>query len=169
MRLIKTICVIVIFIAASAPLFLSAFFLGGRILIRHAMLEKMENQQLTSVQIPEDSFRWYKQDREVVIDGKMFDVKSIELIKGVYHLTGLFDEVETALNEKLNDIHDNNNDPSSETNLIFHVSLGIEGEEKLLNQFQFYSPDELHIQKNLFQVMMKPQHQLDILSPPPKI
>ena len=168
MRLIKAICVIVIFIAATAPLFLSAFFLGGRILIHRSMLEKMEIQHLTTVKIPEESFRWYNLENEIEINGRMFDVKSHKLINGVYLVTGLYDEMETALNEKLNKILENN-DPSTDSNLIFQVSLGIEGEEKLFCQFQFYSLDEVLIQKNLFSDMLKPQHHLDILSPPPKI
>ena len=102
MRLIKAICVIVIFIAATAPLFLSAFFLGGRILIHRSMLEKMEIQHLTTVKIPEESFRWYNLENEIEINGRMFDVKSHKLINGVYQVTGLYDEMETALNEKLN-------------------------------------------------------------------
>jgi hypothetical protein len=168
MRLVKTITIISFFIAASAPLFLSAFFLGGRMLIRHTMMENLEIRYLTTLQIPEESFRWYKQDREIQIDGKMFDVKSLELKNGLYHVSGLYDDEETELNEEMNKFHESSDDQPSGSNIIFQVCLGIVSEDKSFYHFQFIPPDEIIMQNSLHQINLKPQQYLATYSPPPE-
>ena len=74
------------------PMFLSSFFLGGRMAIRIIMFEKMEKENIQSISLPADKINWYKKNRELIIDGKMFDVKSIEKQGDEYVITGLFDD-----------------------------------------------------------------------------
>ena len=64
-------------LTALLPMFLSCLFLGGRIVIRITMMEKMEKDELQTISIPTDQIKWFKKNRELMIDGKMFDVKSI--------------------------------------------------------------------------------------------
>lgn len=61
------------------------------------MEEKLEADQLQTVIIPVEHFRWYEENREIIVDGMMFDVKSIQLENDHYVVTGLFDEAETEL------------------------------------------------------------------------
>jgi hypothetical protein len=97
MDLRRTISIFIICFAASAPLFMPAYFITNRSLIRHQMMERMEKQHLTAIQVPAEEFHWYEKGREILVDGKMFDVKSIRLHNGTYFITGLFDEQETEL------------------------------------------------------------------------
>lgn len=62
------------------------------------MREKLESEELQTVVVPVKEFRWYEENREIIIDGMMFDVKSVTMQGHNYIVTGLFDEFETELN-----------------------------------------------------------------------
>ena len=59
--------------------------------------ERLERKALVSVTIPAADLHWHKRGREAVIDGKLFDVKTMRQTGGQIVLTGLFDEAETAI------------------------------------------------------------------------
>jgi hypothetical protein len=67
------------------------------------MMERLEQAHLQTIEIPATSVQWHEEDREIIVDGKMFDVKSYHTIAGTVNIrfTGLFDEAETELEEKL--------------------------------------------------------------------
>lgn len=88
-------------IAATVPMFLSAFFLGGRAVLRHAMREKIQSHELVSLEIPGSAIHWVEKGKELVIDGRMFDVRSIRYEGDTCLLTGLFDDDETTLYTQL--------------------------------------------------------------------
>ncbi len=53
---------------------------------------------LHTVLIPKNELRWVKPGKEIIVDEKMFDVKSItETDNGFYRVTGLYDYEETSL------------------------------------------------------------------------
>lgn len=125
MPLRKKIAVILICFTALLPLFLSSFFLGGRIVIRIIMFEKLEKENIQSLRLPADKINWYKKGRELIIDGKMFDVKSIEKQGDEYMITGLFDEMETTLNDQLAMAHEQGNQHKTGSNQLLQVCLGL--------------------------------------------
>jgi hypothetical protein len=71
----------------------------------HDRLE--ESSALIQLRIPEKEVHWMDR-REISVDGKMFDIKSQELINGLYYFTGHFDERETALQQKQQASHTEN-------------------------------------------------------------
>jgi hypothetical protein len=102
----RVISLILLTLLASAPLLVPAYFMASRQIIRSQMLEKMEEQNLVSVEVPAAEFQWYEEGREIIINGRMFDVKSITLSDGVYFIRGLFDEKETELKQALQNQQD---------------------------------------------------------------
>jgi hypothetical protein len=104
------------------------------------MLHSLEKDQVTTIRIPEKDFKWYEENREILIDGKMFDVKSIQLIEGIYEVTGLFDEMETELNAMLEDLHKDAKNTQDKTFNIFQVCLGLISETPFISN---------HIQQRL--------------------
>ncbi|HEY0678810.1 MAG TPA: hypothetical protein VGD17_11025 [Chitinophagaceae bacterium] len=73
--------------------------------IWHEMEEKLEKEQLQTITIPVNSFRWFKKNKEILVAGKMFDVKSITIRNNEYVVTGLYDEQETELHMVLQKMH----------------------------------------------------------------
>jgi hypothetical protein len=92
------------------------------------MHEKLEKENFQTISIPESEFKWFKKNREIIVDRKMFDVKLIEKKDGVYYVTGIFDEMETALNNQLEKTSENKNS-SAGTSTDFQVCLGLIAEK----------------------------------------
>ena len=61
------------------------------------MKERMENQSLHSITLANNEIHWAKKGKEILVNGKMFDVKSITCKNGLTTFYGLYDEEETLL------------------------------------------------------------------------
>jgi hypothetical protein len=61
------------------------------------MKENMEQHYLQTITIAENKVQWLKKGKEILVSGKMFDIKSSEKEGSQFIFTGLFDEEETAL------------------------------------------------------------------------
>ena len=99
------------------------------------MLEKIEEDELQTINLPTDQIQWYKKNHELIIDGKMFDVKSIRQLGDSSIITGLFDEEDTALHEALAGMHEQKNKGQNNSLLLYQVCLGIIGEQNPLKDY----------------------------------
>lgn len=89
------------------------------------MLSNLKEEKITTIHVAEKELQWYKKNHEILVDGKMFDVKSIELKDGVYEITGLFDDMETELNAMLEEIHSDAGKKQEKSISIYQVCLGL--------------------------------------------
>jgi hypothetical protein len=121
----KHIAAILLCIAAVVPMLLSSFFLGGRIVVRHMMLEKLQHEELQTIRLHHTDLRWYKKDHEIVVDGRMFDVKKLEIAGDTCIVSGLFDDNETELFDQLVKTEDSRQESSNPGANLFHACLGI--------------------------------------------
>ncbi|MGB4842990.1 MAG: hypothetical protein WBP16_00850 [Ferruginibacter sp.] len=105
----------------AVPVFLSLKFILEQSLIQQEVEEKMEKEALISVSIPAAELVWVKKGKEILLDGKFFDVKSMTAENGQITLIGYFDEKETELVEKYKNTTDKNssNNPLSQLALKF--------------------------------------------------
>lgn len=125
MRLRRIISISCIILASSLPLIFSGFFLSSRFMIRMNMFERVNKEQLTTIKIPENEIEWYNQGHELILEGKMFDVKAIHLENGIYTISGLFDDDETEL-DSIEEYYANQEGHSKKiTFQIFQNFLGI--------------------------------------------
>jgi hypothetical protein len=167
MKFKRTIACILLIAASALPLFFSAFFIGGRVLIRHIMLERLEKENVQTLYIPAAEFKWFKKDREILVNGKMFDVKSVNLTGNVYTVKGIFDDLETELNTKLEKSAENKN-AANNNNVIYQVCLGLIAEKP------FTSFPDFAIRKIITRKKNAEAHQplcwtyLQHFSPPPE-
>lgn len=65
------------------------------------MKEKMEQAELHTIALADNEIQWAKAGKEIWVQGKMFDIKSIEHKDGITIFKGLFDEEETILKQNL--------------------------------------------------------------------
>ena len=106
---LKKIPVIFLFCTGSIPVCMTLFFLAKQQIVRHEMKEKLEQQYLQTITLPASEVYWIKNKKEILVDGKMFDIKSFSLKNDQYEFTGLFDDEETALVKQLeNNTRQNN-------------------------------------------------------------
>jgi hypothetical protein len=108
---------------ATIPLLMSPAFLAGRIVIRKVMLSRLESSGLQTYAIPLNRLKWYTEGHELLIDGRMFDVKSIHQEGDKYVVSGLFDDDETELNHIITAASSPNNQDNGI--LLFKSCLGI--------------------------------------------
>lgn len=80
-----------------APLLFIIIFTVKQQAIRHRMKERMENQSLHSITLANNEIDWVKKGKEIRVNGKMFDIKSITCKNGLITFYGLYDEEETIL------------------------------------------------------------------------
>lgn len=98
------------------------------------MKEELEKQSLCSVTVHESKIVWMKPGKEILVNGKMFDIKSSETSKGYTTFTGLYDEEETLLNRLLDETWkrkstDQNNNIITH---LFHLLKGFFNEKNSL-------------------------------------
>jgi hypothetical protein len=114
----KKILAFAMLLLAAAPLFFILGHLVKRELAYHQMMEKLENNSLHTISIPLTDINWIKKNKEVMVDGKLFDVKSWEIIDGQAKLVGLFDDEETKLEKEFNSTMQQNNNQQAPINQL---------------------------------------------------
>ena len=109
----KKILAFVMLLAVAAPLLFFAGFLLKQKLIENDMKEKLESTSLQTVAVNTGDIQWVKENKEAVIDGKLFDVKS-SITKGdQLILTGLYDNDEDCLHKQFNNLVQQKNGAAS--------------------------------------------------------
>ncbi len=89
--------------AANIPAVLNTSYVLRILQVKHQMFEQLEKESLVSISIPEKDIQWLEEDKELVVNGRYFDVKSICKKNGQFLITGLFDDVEKSLAAKASD------------------------------------------------------------------
>jgi hypothetical protein len=87
----------VLLLIVTTPLFFSAFFLVKKKIIQREMEEKLEIASLETITVSVSDFVWLKKGKEILVNGKMFDVKSHQVNGTKITFTGLYDDKEKEL------------------------------------------------------------------------
>ncbi len=66
---------------------------------RHEIKERLEENLLHTIRVKNDDYRWIKPGKEIMVEGRMFDIKHYREVGSETEFTGLYDEEETALNQ----------------------------------------------------------------------
>ena len=86
-----------------------------------AMEEKLEQSSLQTIIVSTNELVWLEKDREVLINGKLFDVKSTSIINDSTRLTGLFDIEENEILEDIYTMEENDDQSSPVCSLLAHM------------------------------------------------
>ncbi len=97
-RLRFTILIITCASVTLFPMISGLHYLFSKYAIEHEMLEKLEEGSLETLTLKEGSFHWYKKGKEIMVNGRLFDVKRIKKQEDKILITGLYDEKEDELN-----------------------------------------------------------------------
>ncbi len=91
----------VLLLIVAVPLFFSAGFLIKQHIIKLQMKSQLETAAVQTISIPVSAVRWLNKKTELLVEGRMFDVRSYKIINDVLVAEGLFDDEEDRLNKKL--------------------------------------------------------------------
>ena len=97
MKISRKNIVLFLLLTASIPTLLVILFNVNRIYIREKMKTKLEKEFLITIHIPFKDIQWVKKNKEILFEGRLFDIKSIRSKGDLYIMTGLFDDDETTL------------------------------------------------------------------------
>jgi hypothetical protein len=65
--------------------------------IKQRMEASLERDVLHTITLPVAEVQWYEEGREILVDDKMFDIKTYSITDGVFTAQGVFDEKETEI------------------------------------------------------------------------
>lgn len=82
------------------------------------MKERLEQSSLQTITIPLNKIIWIEKGEEVLIEGKLFDVKSSTIILNEISLAGIFDTEEDKLIEDINAMEENDDSSSPVCSLL---------------------------------------------------
>ena len=116
----KRITGITLSLLIMAPLFLFLGFSIKQKLVQFEMREKMENSRLQTITLKVNKLHWVNEGKEILLDGKLFDVESFTVSNTDITLTGLFDGKEDRMQQHLrNFLHQKNSTSSPLNQLAF--------------------------------------------------
>ena len=75
-------------------------FLISSKIAEHKIFEQLEKGIYKTYSFSRQQVQWIKKDKELLVDGKMFDVKHFSENGELIEMTGLFDNEENSLQEK---------------------------------------------------------------------
>jgi hypothetical protein len=98
----RSVMAIAMLVVISMPLCIFIFWKMQQLVVKHEMREKLGHAQLQTIEIAASDVHWHEENREILVDGKLFDVASQTPIPGTNKIrfVGLFDEEETELEYK---------------------------------------------------------------------
>jgi hypothetical protein len=165
----KKIMAFVMLLAVGAPLFFFTCFFVKQKWIEHKVEEQLGNASLRTITVDIGAIHWVKENKEVIIAGKLFDVRSFTIEAGRITLTGLYDQDEDILNEQIKSFVQQKNGmnaPLSQVvfNLLFPPLYNSTAETFAQNPWKLITINFIPYQEEKI-----PSKYLSILSPPPKL
>lgn len=152
-------------ILSSLPWAFVLFFYVNEMRIKHEMKEKieaaMEMRQLT---LHKNQFQWIKKNNEIIVSGKMFDVKNWQQQGNKFHFTGLYDEDETKLADEVNHHFPTDSRQNQLITRIFFLLVYISSTEKI----PVWQADEFVKRHHIIRLGQIREAYLPVITPPPQ-
>ncbi len=94
----------------SCTILIPVLFSGGLQLFqqytKHRAFQRLKSNDLITISFPLRKVKWMEEGREIMVDGKMFDIKFYCEKEGSLIAIGVYDEKETRIMELLNNFND---------------------------------------------------------------
>ena len=150
------------------PLLFTILFLVKQQLVQHHMFEKMEQGYVSTYRFSTVDLQWIKEGKELLIKGKLFDVKACIIASDSTTVTGLFDEEEELLKKTYLQIANSKNDPPTPLQLLllksfFSPAFTISSNQILSLQYILISDKILPVGEETIVSLYYP-----IITPPPR-
>lgn len=114
----RKISVVGLALLIAMPLVFTAGILVKQKIIQFHRKERLETEQLQTISIAAENIRWVKKGKEILVDGKLFDIKHLEKKNNKMIFTGFFDNEEDGLYDQLNKTAKDKNRPSPFTTVV---------------------------------------------------
>jgi hypothetical protein len=92
----KFIGLMLLIVLAAPVLFYVSYFIQQKI-VQAQMKEALEQKMLQTITLKSADVKWIKPNKEILIQGELFDIKNYKTIGDKIIFTGLYDKAETKL------------------------------------------------------------------------
>jgi hypothetical protein len=113
------------------PMLVVLALLGSQLAVQMRMREKLQSESLLTVKLSRNALVWIEDGRELSIDGRLFDVFTIENDGETVMVSGLFDEQETNIRLQLDKILHNQQNNTEQQNLLYRILVNITWESEV--------------------------------------
>jgi hypothetical protein len=100
------------------PLFFSVATFVEQQFVQHQRNRRLNTELLQTITVSSASIYWVKPGKEILHDGKLFDVKSFKTVGNKIALTGFYDHKEDKLVKNLKEIIQEKNESGSPTSQL---------------------------------------------------
>jgi hypothetical protein len=148
------------------PVFYVAVFHVQKFFVQVEMRQELKHKLLVTLQIPADKIQWYKKGKEIIVEGSLFDVKSITYKNGLATVKGLYDKKEKEINKQIEKANNESQNNTLNTTLV-----------KLLGFYFIYNKQLVTVNITAFRINTPqlgctvsnrlPVHYLSVPTPPP--
>ena len=97
----KIITALVLLLLLAIPVLFSVTVLLKQKIVQYQREERLGKERLQTITVSSKNIFWIKPGKEVLFDGKLFDVKSFKTEGGIISLTGFFDNKEDILVQQI--------------------------------------------------------------------
>lgn len=91
------------------PFFFIAVFHLQKFFVKVEMQQELKYKKLVTLQIPESEIQWFKEGKEIIVEGSLFDVKSITYKNGLVTVKGLYDREEKEIYKQIDKTNESQN------------------------------------------------------------
>jgi hypothetical protein len=103
-RRVKNIIVLGLLLVLAVPLIFSTSILVKQKVLQYQRRARFETEILQTIRVSVENLHWIKPGKEILINGKMFDVKAYHQEAGDFLLTGFYDHKEEKMVKHMNDL-----------------------------------------------------------------
>jgi hypothetical protein len=164
----KKILAFAMLLVVAAPLFLFIGFTVKQKQIQHAMKAKLESAVLQTIVLNKADVKWFKKNKEIIIDGKLFDIKSFATDGEKMIFSGLYDHEENKLKKEFaNLLHQKKDGPAPLNQLLlkFIFTAVITKNEEPVITFSIKKNTAVYLNHNEKAV----SQYLSVFTPPPNV
>jgi len=160
----RTILSFFLLVILAMPLLVLSSLQAKQLYIKYTMEERLEAGLLKTIFIPQQEFKRLN-SHEILVDNKLFDVKTLHATKNGFVATGVFDEEETAVLQQIEKT--SSADGLKDTPVFAQIF-------QLLQGYYFQSDSDVHVAAvsttELFQNPISPLPAFfqQVISPPPQ-
>ncbi|WP_295205295.1 hypothetical protein [Sediminibacterium sp.] len=131
--------------------------------IRAEMKQAFKSKELSTIRV--DKLKWYKKDKEIVVNGTLFDVSTVtKQPDGTFIVKGLYDHQEQKLHQLLDKTTEKN---QKSPLLVLYASCFVSNQSNFAFSLLQHTTLPANMHGAYFETLI-PQFQPGILVPPPK-
>ena len=163
-KITRSIAPLLLLFLSAMPLLFALFIQVKQEVIRNRMKANLASLHLQTITVRKENVRWVEGEKEILVNGRMFDIKSRKLQNDIYSFSGLYDDDETTFVQQIENSHQRNQAFNNEiATRVFQWLQSI-----------FYQPacenivaQQFYKQKTVFITPVLPEQPKTIPAPPP--